>query len=247
MIIFQNIPKNATHSFYEIWSQIDKPKFGVNSENHYPLSTLESADYHIFLFSYFVLKHLDDQKRIKNLDLEKRKQLKFLHSYSMFGLHEIFDQECKYFVMIRDPIDRALSLYHWIKEKWPEEHILRKECQELSFIDWHCKNIPPNFQTILVSGLWYETAIAKDKAALTKAIENIEKHYLCALPLDRFDQGLSILENDTGLSFSRPERKHVNKRRLFADSLTSAEIKKLNERESLDLALFEYVYNYSRI
>ena len=73
MIIFQNIPKNATHSFYEIWSQIDKPKFGVNSENHYPLSTLESADYHIFLFSYFVLKNLDDQKRIKGLDLEKEK------------------------------------------------------------------------------------------------------------------------------------------------------------------------------
>ena len=115
------------------------------------------------------------------------------------------------------------------------------------FIDWHCKNIPPNFQTILVSGLWYETAIAKDKAALTKAIENIKKHYLCALPLDMFDQGLSILENDTGLSFSRPERKHVNERRLFTDSLTSTEINKLKERESLDLALFEYVSNYSRI
>ena len=95
---------------------------------------------------------MDDQRRIKGLDLEKELTIK--HSYSMFGLHEIFDQECKYFLhfLIRDPIDRALSLYHWIKEKWPEKHILRKECQDLSFIDWHCKNIPPNFQTILVSG-----------------------------------------------------------------------------------------------
>lgn len=243
MIIFQNIPKNATHSFYEIWSQIEKPKFGVNSELNYPLMKMTSIDYNAFLFSYFILKGLDDKNKIKGLDFEKRKQLEFLHSYSMFGLHEVFDQECKYFVLIRDPIDRALSLYHWIKEKWPEEHILRNECHELSFIDWHCKNIPPNFQTILVSGLWYETAIAKDKAALTKAIENIKKHYLCALPLDRFDQGLSILEKDTGLSFSRPERKHVNKQRQYSDSLTSREIDKLKERESLDFALFEYVHH----
>jgi hypothetical protein len=49
------------------------------------------------------------------------------------------------------------------------------------------------------------------------------------------------LEKDTGLSFSRTERKHVNKQRQYSDSLTSREIDKLKERESLDLALFEYV------
>jgi hypothetical protein len=53
------------------------------------------------------------------------------------------------------------------------------------------------------------------------------------------------LEKDTGLSFSRPERKHINKKRQYCDSLTSREIDKLKKRESLDLALFEYVqYQY---
>ena len=58
-----------------------------------------------------------DPKWIYNMSEEDKAKIKFLHGHMAFGVHEFLPHDnFTYITMLRDPVDRALSIYFCLQE-----------------------------------------------------------------------------------------------------------------------------------
>src|SRR5262245_40986893 len=63
----------------------------------------------------------DDLQVLLELSNSKRCKLRFAYGHMPYGLHALVNVTCNYFVFLRDPVDRVLSSYHYIRQT-PEHH-----------------------------------------------------------------------------------------------------------------------------
>jgi len=146
--------------------------------------------------------------------------------------------------ILREPLDRAQSFYYWIKTKFPEDHSFRILANELEFVEFHKRFVPNNFMTLMLSGMWYES-LHGHKIALDKAIENIEKKYALIASLDKYDLFIEKLEELTGWhKQEKVEKQHVNKERATPNELTKSQAESIQEYDSLDFELYEFLKNH---
>jgi len=47
-----------------------------------------------------------------------------------FGLHRYLPGDCRYFTMLRDPVERILSQFHYISQGWPESQVAEMSLEE---------------------------------------------------------------------------------------------------------------------
>lgn len=52
------------------------------------------------------------QRQLQNADL--------LYGHALFGLHRHLDRPCRYFTLLRDPVQRVVSHYYYHKRRYPD-------------------------------------------------------------------------------------------------------------------------------
>ncbi len=243
LLIYQMIPKCATHTMYRYFSKIpEQPKsIFLHQEKTYTSDNISSPDKYSFLFSYFLCRTADNMAYLKTIDSETLTKADYSITYSSYGIHKGYNRKCEYVTIIREPMDRAQSFYYWIKTKFPEEHSLRKLAEKLTFTEFHKNLVPNNFMTLMISGMWYE-CLYNDKNALQKAIENIKNSYAIIATLEKYNAFIAGLEKMTGWSHQGDiEKQHVNSTRKRIESLTENEINIIKNHDPLDYDLYAYL------
>ncbi|MEO1190827.1 MAG: sulfotransferase family 2 domain-containing protein [Pseudomonadota bacterium] len=115
-------------------------------------------------------RHLDSRPTLEHLtDLEKQSYLVF-HGHFAYGVHAIFSEPCAYLSVVRDPIDRIVSLYRFTRESGREDR--RERAMQMGFAEffeteWKRRNLPVAQMRMVTK----EVEIEKAKAV-------IDNHYL---------------------------------------------------------------------
>ncbi|MDP6726841.1 MAG: sulfotransferase family 2 domain-containing protein [Candidatus Marinimicrobia bacterium] len=170
---------------------------------------------------------------------------KLIKGHVYFGVHTFIPQTCSYFSMMRDPVERTISAYNYIKKRANHPyHELANSLSIEKFIKSGENKMVNNGQTRLIAGR--ETSLnipfdKLDKSHLETAKKNITDHFLLIGLTERYDETILLLKHM--LRWDTPYYSIANA--IKRDERTKHIEPKLKELiieyNQLDVQLYDYV------
>lgn len=182
----------------------------------------------------------------------ERAKLKLIAGHLSYGWHELLPGKSKYFTFIRDPIDRIVSQYNYVRFRSVYKHYLRdiveKENMSIGrYVESGVCDELNNGQVRLLAGIediiqepYGKSKItygSNDSALLEKALENIDRHFLLVGLQDRFNESLVLLKKRLKLRRVGYISHNVGKRDYRKILPTPEEIELIRSYNQLDLEL----------
>ncbi|WP_036479481.1 sulfotransferase family 2 domain-containing protein [Myxosarcina sp. GI1] len=175
--------------------------------------------------------------------LNKRK-IKIIQGHIRFGIHRYIACRPIYITFFRDPIQRAISEYFFIKQSkystyTHPDHAL---VENLPLQDFFKLKYRDNLQTRFIAGYGYDKIIGNSEKLLDKAIENLDKCYKVIGIKERFDESLCCFQNYFDWKQVK-DRDYLEKKTLVKSKIEDLDanvLESLHQSHVLDLKLYEY-------
>jgi len=171
---------------------------------------------------------------------DKRK-IMYLHGHLPFGVHALLPKPCTYVTMLRDPVERIISLYHFLRRRpdmaWYD---LLQDVNLRDFVADMDACGCNNNQVRRISGIKPDEPLTAD--TLERAKENLTEHFTVVGLTERFNETLLLLSQQFGwnwrdlLYFRRNAGKHARDQEVVSLGVTDL----IRQRNQLDLALYQF-------
>jgi len=221
-IIFLHLPKCAGTTLSRL------------IEWEYPARQIYSIDP-----SYFRWSH----RKLMRLSSKRLARMLIFKGHMPFGLHARLPRPATYITFVRDPVERVISEYYFMRHH--RLHPQYRRLQTLSLEKYATGTPHHNVQTKLVSGRGdYPDFFSGDcnDETLALAKDNLAKHFIFAGLTERFDEGLAALKLLFGWNISRYVHFNVTGRvRPKKDTVPTRTQALIAERNKYDVGLYEHV------
>lgn len=210
----------------------------------YPRSTIYGTDPHHQKASI---------EALKQLPLERRQRIQVLRGHIGFGLHRYLPQRSTYITLLRDPVERVISHYYYIREAiaagtdfatrpWFAEVM---QMNLADYVQYGTSTDLRNGQSKFISGLldgWDTdlTTVHDPGTMLRLAKHNIQQHFLLAGLTERFDETLLLLKHALGWTSPFYIKNNVTRKRPVRQELSQATLRVLEQCNEADLELYHY-------
>jgi len=158
-----------------------------------------------------------------------------------FGLHHHLSRPVTYLTILRNPVDRAISDYHFsVNGLLHPDHRKVKKLTLREFIHTTPYN---NIQTKLLAGQipGYDfLAGACTPEMLITAIENLQNHFVFVGLTERFEESLALAKLLFGWTVRRYVSFRVTRGRPFKDFIPPATRALIAEHNAFDVALYDH-------
>ena len=220
-VIFLHIPKTAGTTLHRIIDQQYRP-----DENH------------------FIDRHDVGIEEFKALSVERRAQIRMLRGHIPFGLHLHIPVASTYFTVLREPVERIISYYYFVRrnpQHYLHDYALSQGMTLRRYIEARVSLATDNFQTRIVSGAWTNVGYGEcDEATLELAKRNLALHFAVVGLAERFDQTLLLLTRKFGWQNVFYTRQNVTEGRPLKEWLPEETLAVVRQHNRLDLELYRY-------
>ena len=190
-------------------------------------------------------RHTVDQimREFGGLSEDHRRKIKYLHGHVSFGVHTDLLRPSVYVTMLRDPVDRTISLYYFLRRS--PDIAYYDQIRTMSLRDFVSDTGPHsvvrNAHVRQISGPDIDVPLLSD--ALEIAKENLRKHFVMVGLTDRFNESLLLLARTFGwkwrdLLYSR--RYQVGKNRPLQDRIPQNALDLVRRCNELDIELYRF-------
>ena len=188
---------------------------------------------------------LDTDQNFSVENKSEKGKHKLIKGHVYFGIHEHIIQNCTYFSMMRNPIERVTSVYNYIKIRPKHkdyEYIKNKSITH--YIESKRNLFMDNGQTRLLAGRHTSLEVPFrriNEGHLEQAKENIKNHFILVGLTERYDETLLLLQRM--LQWKTPTYSIANAAKREKKTKQHApKIRELiAEYNQLDLQLYHYV------
>ena len=166
--------------------------------------------------------------------------VRVIQGHIPFGLHAALKSDCTYITVLREPIDRVVSLYYYTLGK--PGHTLLVDGRTMTreaFVRGGASTETDHAQTRRVSGLDAEFG-GCTREMLDRAKGNLRERMAVVGLTERFDETLVLLRRAFGWKYLLYSNYHVNRARSTLDSLTSEVREVITRHNALDIELYQY-------
>jgi hypothetical protein len=244
-LIFVHVPKTGGTTVREILAS------NYSSEERWPLDnedrllamgTPESDQTPLIRSIKGELPPLPAKPPVRNLELAKaafealpeaqRARLRYLYGHTVFGAHIFAGADWLHFAMLRDPIERVLSLYQARCDRRGVELDLE------TYLAQGRDHQLFNNQTLFLSGAPFEEPFPPrgSRTMLARAKTNLRTHFIVGTT-ERFDESMGLLQHRAGLRTVRYEKRNVARARPRREDLPQRIIEHIMEFNELDIEL----------
>lgn len=167
---------------------------------------------------------------------QSRARIRVLQGHMPFGLHQHLSVPADYITVLRDPVDRLISLYYWAQT--PRGGELYEKIRGMSLLDFADSGLPLtlNQQTRFISGL------TKDHSAkaLETARNNLLVHFAAFGLSERFDESLILFKWRLGWENIFYAKQNVTKGRPSKREVPDSVIDLMRKNNALDVELYAF-------
>ncbi len=219
-LIFLHLMKTGGTSLFKILRQ----HFPEDVRFHYSEKPQKTLDY------------------FNSLSQEKRDRLKFLHGHFHLGFFDSrLQQSCRYITMLRNPLNRVISLYYFL-HKNPTSRIPETErCQTLhDYLERQWVEVD-NGQTRRIAG--DSSSLIRFGECTTELLDTAKKNldtFLMVGVTERFDESLIVLKHALTMEKVLYSRFNENSRKPKSEILDAKDIEFINIHNQLDHELYQY-------
>jgi hypothetical protein len=165
-----------------------------------------------------------------------RPPLDLIAGHAAFGLHEALDRPANYITVLRDPVERLLSHFHYARRN-PRHHLHDKIAKgEIGIVELAARRA--NLQTRYLGGA---IDLPPDNATLAQAKQNIEKHFLLAGVAERFDETVLLLHRVFGRRLLPFASENVGRNTDTLSSVDATTLRALRREHEIDYELYDFV------
>lgn len=183
--------------------------------------------------------------KFRDLAPQSRKQIRLLQGHMAFGLHRYMDPPTVYFTLLRNPVDRVLSDYYYVKTH--RLHPLHGQVAAMSLCEYLQSGLTgqlDNGQTRLLCGDCepgqpgipsLRSLQARD---LEVAVENLKTQFILVGLQERFDESVILLKRKLGWKLPLYVKANVSKARSRANPLNESDRRLIEQHNILDIQLY---------
>jgi len=193
---------------------------------------------------YWIGRDSPDDQELRAMSPARRAQIRMLRGHVPFGLHECFPGTCAYFTLLREPIERVISFYFFVRrepEHYAHEALLAKDMTLQRYVESWQTPVTSNFATRMLSGTWAGTPGEPcDKGTLALAKHNLDEQFAVVGLTERFDETLLLLKRRFGWRTAYYRQHNVTRSRPSQETLSAETLAVLREHNRLDLVLYDH-------
>jgi hypothetical protein len=215
-IIFLHIPKAAGSTLNRL------------IESEYPLSRIYSVDPSFYRWSWAHLQRLSG-KRLRRTRVFK--------GHMLFGLHRILPQPATYITILRDPVDRVLSSYYYMRSYKLQPLYWKFKFENWSLEDFVERSPRHNLQCKILAGIDYTKPCTAETCQAAK--ENLLRHFSVIGLSERFEEALALMKLRFGWKLRRYSSFNVSRRRPGKADVSPSTLDLIAEKNSFDLSLYD--------
>lgn len=195
---------------------------------------------------------------LRALDDDRKRRSKFILGHVSFGVHELLPDPpaCKYVTVLRDPVDRVIDEYEYIRRT--KEHFLHEQVRRMTLKDFAkagLSNGTQNGQTKYLTQSRWASLPGKDGAAgggdavralasnaLEQAKRNLDEHFLVVGLAEELDATLMMMKRRLGwkLPFYAGMAQPPPAPRSLRASAPADGVRAIEAHNELDLQLYEW-------
>jgi hypothetical protein len=188
----------------------------------------------------------DSLAAFRALPPAERERLRVIRGHGVQGVHRELERPCAYATLLRDPVDRVLSQYYFIRESpnHPRHReLLARGATLLEYLRAGLNPQADNGQVRSISGVGDGTADeipfgTCTRAMLDDATRRLETEFALVGVTERFDEFLALAGRMLGWRHCQYVRRKVTRSRPLAVSLTPEERAAVGACTLLDRELY---------
>jgi hypothetical protein len=253
-LIFLHVPKTAGRTFYNILIRQFSPSEILRVEHFFSKDpSIKNQPVYQF-FNPFLRKYAIDC--LGKIPDEQKIRIKCItQGHLAFGLHTHFPQRVSYITFLRNPIDRVISQYYYLRRRPnnPFYYLVKgKDLKE------YIKNeeISDQVSNVQVRFLCGEDGIPKQgklsEEDLKLAKERLKKYFAFVGITEKFDESLICLKRIFGWGNVFYYKSNISKDRPSLEEIPKDTIQIIQKKNELDTQLYKFaeqilenlVYNY---
>ncbi len=215
-LIFLHVPKSAGTTLNRL------------IEWEYPLFDIYSIDPVFFRWSWAHLQRLSE-KRLKRTRVFK--------GHMLFGLHEILPQPATYITVLREPVDRVVSAFYFMRNYKLHPLYWKFRWENWSLEDFVRRSPRDNVQCKIVAGAEYEEPCTAE--ICERAKENLVRYFSVVGLSERFEESLALMKLRFGWKLRRYSSFNVTRTRPKKEDLPRSALDLIAEKNSFDVSLYE--------
>lgn len=216
-VIFLHVPKTAGTTLNRL------------IEWEYPVLQMYSVDPVLFTWSSKHLHHLSP-RRLESIRMFK--------GHMLFGLHRTLPQPASYITVLREPVDRVLSAFYFMRTYKLHPLYWKMRREKWTLEDFVHRSPRTNVQCKIIAGAEYEKPCTEEICAT--AISNIDQHFSVVGLSERFEESLALMKLRYGWKLATYSSFNVTRTRPKKRDLPSSTLDLIMEKNSYDMALYTY-------
>jgi sulfotransferase famil protein len=205
-------------------------------ETHYPRRKI---------FSINGTNPMESISQFKTLPRHKRHGYALVKGHNAIGLLDHVHPKCLKVTILREPVDRIVSHYYYVKQE--PLHYLHSTILEsgMSLKDYVTSGLSIEFRnwyTTYFSGLTISEAEQAQEEAVAKAVEVALNSYDLIGFLDNFSAFIKVLKSKACLKYEyRNKRVNVTQNRPSLENVPQSAIETIKEANRLDIIFYERI------
>lgn len=178
------------------------------------------------------------------LTQEERDGFDLLQGHVHFGLHTLLSRPATYITMLRDPVDRVVSHYHFVAAN--ASHYLHPQIGGLSLHEYAVTRASHELDNDQVRWLCaadhFDVPVGRvSRAMVEEAKWNLANAFEVVGLMERFDESLSCLAAAFGWrNVAAPTRKNANRHRPALQEVPQATLDSIRRINRYDVELYEF-------